>query len=141
MDEKQTFKIALTCLIFSSCSLEDKGIRIIRGHTIDKQGIAHGTAALHAERYCQQCHGIQLVGGSEAQASCYQCHGKQWIASEPQFVFADSNHTLDQGGFMHHSGISQVSSTCTTCHGTQLLGRGDDGPPSCFLCHEQNWNP
>ncbi len=131
---------AVMCwMIFTCCSLENKGIRSIRGHTLAKQGIAHGAAALHAERYCQHCHGARLFGGEEAQPSCYQCHGQRWVASDPAFVFAPSTHSLDRGGYLHHESLDQVNATCTQCHGADLQGAGLDGPPSCFLCHEQVW--
>ncbi len=141
MIERLIITLVLFCPILSSCSLEDKAIRSLRGHTISKQGIAHGASALHAERYCQHCHGVRLMGGREAQPSCYQCHGQRWIVADSDFVFAPSSHTLELGGYRHHDGLDQVATTCTACHGGDLLGLGDDGPPSCYLCHEQVWTP
>ncbi len=129
------------CLIFASCSIQDKGIRKIRGHPVDQQGIAHGMSALRAERYCQHCHGPNLLGGLNGEPSCYQCHGQRWIAYEPELVLAPATHTVDREGFLHHESIDQVPTTCTECHGTDLLGVSDNGPPSCVLCHDELWIP
>jgi hypothetical protein len=129
------------CLILASCSIEDKGIRTIRGHSLDKQGIAHGASALRAERYCQYCHGKKLLGGLHGEPSCYQCHGQRWIAYEPELILAPTTHTLDRGGFLHHEAISEVPTTCNACHGSELQGLGWSGAPSCVLCHDELWLP
>ena len=129
------------CLIFASCSIENKGIRKIRGHPIDKQGIAHGASAQRAERYCQPCHGQNLLGGTLGEPSCYTCHGQRWTAYDPALVLAPATHTLDRGGFLHYEQLSDGVGTCTACHGETLQGTGDTGPPSCLLCHDELWTP
>lgn len=127
-------------LNLAACSLEEKGLRQIRAHVAARQGVAHAVPMHKAERYCKNCHGQNLSGGTQGEPSCYTCHGRLWLAYDPEISFAPSDHTLIKGaGFRHHPGIDQVRAVCTSCHGLNLLGEGEDGTPSCLLCHDKVW--
>ncbi len=132
--------IAAICLNLAACSLEEKGLRQIRAHVSAREGVAHAVPMRKAERYCRECHGASLVGGSHGEPSCYTCHGRLWLTADPDTSYAPSDHTLVQGGvYRHNPAIDQVQAVCTSCHGTDLLGDGEDGTPSCYLCHDQVW--
>ena len=123
----------------SSCSLEPDGLRPIRAHTVDFGGVAHAVPMLKGERYCQLCHGENLVGGSEGQPSCFQCHGKRWRELDPTVSLAPADHTIVNGIYRHEPNLFQPNLTCVNCHGANLEGNGFDDTPSCYLCHEQLW--
>lgn len=131
--------IAAIWLNLASCSLEDKGLRRIRAHDFSQKGVAHAVPMRRAERYCRECHGARLVGGENGEPSCYTCHGRLWYEADPDASYAPADHTLVHGVFRHFPSTDQVQATCTSCHGTSLQGEGEDGTPSCYLCHEQKW--
>lgn len=132
--------LVLIVALTSSCSLEEEGSSGIRAHDDVIQGVAHAFSSKSAPRYCKQCHGTALQGGSNGEPSCYQCHGETWNPVDPESSRGDSNHTIDNGGYFHHSGISDPLTNCVSCHGAQLQGAETrDGNPSCFMCHEQKW--
>lgn len=124
-----------------SCSSDPAEPRQIRGHTLTFDGIAHGTGAARAERYCTLCHGENLAGGEKAKPSCYNCHGKNWLDHDPLASPAPADHTVINGIFRHHPSLHAPAATCTSCHGANLEGDASFGQslPSCFLCHDQNW--
>jgi hypothetical protein len=35
------------------------------------------------------------------------------------------------------AGYKDPAQNCTECHGNDL--KGDEDAPSCFTCHDQNW--
>ncbi len=131
--------ITLFGLLRLSCSLQDPKPREIRGHEDVRGGVSHALAASHAERYCQYCHGVKLVGGANGEPSCYACHGRNWIASEPEQLFAPQDHTLEKNGYWHQSEITQIESICINCHGADFKGDLNRSTPSCLVCHEKNW--
>lgn len=49
---------------------------------------------------------------------------------------APADHTVNQHGVMHRSGLTSPMTQCVACHGANL--QGDDGP-SCTSCHGQKW--
>lgn len=131
--------MTLLLTLAGGCSLESEGLRSIRGHSQDFMGIAHAVPMLKAERYCKLCHGQNLVGGDEGEASCYTCHGQRWRDTDPDVSAAPADHTVTNGGFSHHPNQFEPLTTCTSCHGLNLEGNGIDDTPSCYLCHEQKW--
>lgn len=48
-----------------------------------------------------------------------------------------ADHTVNEDGFMHKSGLTQPLANCVSCHGSDLKG-GTTGV-SCFECHGQKW--
>lgn len=126
-------------LILGACSLESEGLRSIRGHTEDLQGIAHAVPMVKGERYCRLCHGENLVGGTGNQPSCYQCHGRTWNEIDGAASRAPADHTVNNDGYLHHPSLTTPTTVCVSCHGDQLQGNGTSDTPSCFLCHDQRW--
>ena len=51
---------------------------------------------------------------------------------------APEGHEVVLDGVAHAEGFRTPTATCATCHGDDLRG-GDDGEPSCFACHGQEW--
>jgi len=51
---------------------------------------------------------------------------------------APDGHTTIKDGVAHMSGLTNPTANCTSCHGDDLRG-GDDGEPSCYSCHGQEW--
>jgi cytochrome c553 len=47
------------------------------------------------------------------------------------------DHTINNAGFMHKSGLNQPLVNCVSCHGSDLKG-GSTGV-SCFECHGTKW--
>ena len=144
---------ALLAFGIYSCSTEPSSPREISGHTQLIQGISHGAGAFRAERYCTQCHGPNLVGGTSNQPSCFKCHGKTWSDTEWSVSSAPADHTtfnvvtgglvngFEHAGFRHHPGLTSPVGTCDSCHGADLGGDFTLGSskPSCFLCHVKKW--
>ena len=126
-------------MIFVSCSDEKSTPREIRGHEQIYDGVAHGLMANRGERYCQLCHGVKLIGGTNLEPSCYQCHGKLWIDDDPEFSIAPTDHTVLSGKWNHHPNLLNPVGTCDQCHGTDLKGNVTDQRSSCYLCHDQKW--
>jgi hypothetical protein len=126
---------------FFSCSKEEAEPRQIPGHTQVFSGIAHGTGAERGERYCTQCHGVNLSGGAGKEPSCLSCHGKNWLDDDPESSVAPADHTVINDGFRHHPDLETPMNSCTSCHGSALEGDVSNGlkRPSCFLCHVQKW--
>ncbi len=131
--------LSLVFVLGAACSLEEKAPRAIRAHSLNQEGIAHAPGLRRAERYCQSCHGLGLVGGTENQASCYTCHGQTWEKTEASLAFAPADHTVERGGFLHHPQLLSPNGTCQNCHGKQLEGDLSMGTPPCLLCHDQLW--
>lgn len=129
--------ISLTCLF--GCSLEPEGLRPIRAHTFDYQGIAHAYPPSFAPRYCQKCHGERLQGGQAGEPSCFRCHGQRWSDIDGSLSRAPEDHTLLHDRFLHRAGYEDPETNCSTCHGDVLQGSMIDGTPSCFLCHDSLW--
>ncbi|SMF05458.1 hypothetical protein [Pseudobacteriovorax antillogorgiicola] len=123
----------------SGCSLESEGLRSIRAHSYGFLGIAHAVPMKKAERYCQYCHGENLVGGDQGEPSCYQCHGRRWRDGDPFESAAPDDHTVVNGIYRHHPDLETPLTTCVNCHGSSLEGNGTDDTPSCYLCHGQLW--
>lgn len=48
-----------------------------------------------------------------------------------------ADHTINQSGYMHKSGLNQPLVNCVSCHGSDLKG-GTTGV-SCFECHGTKW--
>ncbi|MDA9951706.1 hypothetical protein N9D31_03920 [Oligoflexaceae bacterium] len=134
------FATAGISLASMSCSLEEKGNSTIRAHDDSISGISHAFSSHQAKRYCTQCHGSALSGGDAGEPSCFQCHGENWLDIDPNTPRGDANHTVNNAGYFHHSGISDPIANCTQCHGNELQGATTrSGNPSCFLCHGQKW--
>lgn len=49
---------------------------------------------------------------------------------------APASHTVSEDGVMHHTGLQDPMTNCTSCHGASL--QGDQGP-SCTSCHGVKW--
>lgn len=115
----------------------------IRAHDTLIKAVAHANPKLSAERYCSECHGKNLVGGTDGQPSCYQCHGKMWTDDEDAYTnsVAPSNHSLLRGRFYHDPAHANAQLVCGSCHGEQLEGAGSQGAPPCLLCHDNVWDP
>ena len=47
-------------------------------HTIVNNGVRHAPGLQNATQSCTSCHGSDLRGGSNREASCYECHGRKW---------------------------------------------------------------
>ena len=48
-----------------------------------------------------------------------------------------ADHTVNQSGYMHKSGLNQPLTNCVSCHGSDLKG-GSTGV-SYFECHGTKW--
>lgn len=48
-----------------------------------------------------------------------------------------ADHTINQSGYMHKSGLNQPLVNCVACHGSDL--RGGSTGVSCFECHGTKW--
>ena len=138
--KKSLFSL-ISLLFLVSCSLEEGPLKVISGHTLVYEGIAHGVGAQKAERYCQNCHGPALQGGLLGEPSCFQCHGRNWLSSGADLSFAPADHTVVQDKFSHHPDYQSPLGTCAVsgCHGSQLAGDLGAGTPSCYLCHGAVW--
>lgn len=134
------FGICWSWMVMAACSLEPKAPRTIRGHDVVHEGIVHGSPAISAERYCIKCHGTTLLGGSAGEPSCYRCHGRRWAHHDGEFNSAPEDHTVQMGGiWFHHPNLTEASTSCVSCHGSDLKGTGETGAPGCYLCHDQLW--
>lgn len=49
-----------------------------QGHSVIKDGVAHMPGLETPTNGCVQCHGDDLMGGTDDEPSCYACHGKKW---------------------------------------------------------------
>ena len=56
--------------------------------------------------------------------------------SDPKYN-PPADHTINQSGYMHKSGLNQPLTNCVSCHGADLKG-GSTGV-SCFECHGTKW--
>ena len=133
--------LLFTAIFFAgiSCSEESAKSRQIRAHNTEFEGVPHAIGLNHAERYCQHCHGVGLIGGKKLEPSCYTCHGKNWTDSDPTRVHAPANHTHQHGLWFHDPNHSDAEANCSSCHGENLQGEPNVGVPSCFLCHDKKW--
>ena len=57
-------------------------------------------------------------------------------ANDPKYN-PPADHTINQSGYMHKSGLNQPLVNCVACHGSDLNG-GTSGV-SCFECHGTKW--
>lgn len=57
-------------------------------------------------------------------------------ANDPKYN-PPADHTINQSGYMHKSGLNQPLVNCVSCHGSDLKG-GTTGV-SCFECHGTKW--
>ena len=57
-------------------------------------------------------------------------------ANDPKYN-PPADHTINQSGYMHKSGLNQPLTNCVSCHGADLKG-GSTGV-SCFECHGTKW--
>ncbi len=48
-----------------------------------------------------------------------------------------ADHTINNDGFMHRSGLHDPLTNCISCHGSDLSG-GTVGV-SCYECHGKKW--
>jgi cytochrome c553 len=48
-----------------------------------------------------------------------------------------SDHTVNEHGVMHKSGLHDPGTNCISCHGADLQG-GEVGV-SCYNCHGKKW--
>ena len=48
-----------------------------------------------------------------------------------------SDHTVNEHGVLHKSGLNDPTTNCVSCHGSDLKG-GSSGV-SCYSCHGQKW--
>lgn len=139
-----SFYTILCAHVFAlSCTDQDAyAPKSIRAHSLNLNAVMHASPFLDAERYCSQCHGLGLVGGESGEPSCYQCHGKTWTDDVDAYGSAvvPVDHIEKNGRFFHNPAHATAEQTCSVCHGSQLEGAGDSGPPPCLLCHENLWN-
>lgn len=128
-------------LILAGCRDGSPAPRKIRGHDYSIGGVAHARGAQHPQRYCTDCHGDDLVGGTELEPSCYQCHGKTWRDGPADGSWAPADHTVRNEGYLHHPRLLSPRENCSSCHGSQLQGVSSGGlsRPGCELCHERLW--
>ncbi len=49
---------------------------------------------------------------------------------------APADHTVNEHGVMHHSGLQAPLANCVACHGASLQGGLG---PSCTSCHGVKW--
>ena len=63
------------------------------------------------------------------------------IACEKEGGSSDYNppadHTINNDGFLHKSGLNDPLTNCVTCHGSDL--RGGTTGVSCYECHGEEW--
>lgn len=57
--------------------------------------------------------------------------------TEPSNSNAPSDHTVNKNGVMHKSGLTNPTSNCVSCHGSDL--KGGSAGVSCYSCHGQKW--
>ena len=50
---------------------------------------------------------------------------------------APADHTVNQDGVRHLTGLRDPENNCTACHGEDL--RGSETAPSCYSCHGKEW--
>jgi hypothetical protein len=134
--------ISILLVQVSGCADQDAySPKNIRAHDTLIKAVAHANPALNAERYCSQCHGQSLVGGTGGEPSCYQCHGRMWTDDEESYSnsTAPANHSELHGRFFHDPAHANAEAVCSTCHGQDLEGAGKQGAPPCLLCHEKLW--
>lgn len=112
----------------------------MRIHNQNIKGVAHALPYYRGERYCSQCHGVALSGGSGAAPGCYTCHGKLWLDQNAQDVRYPESHVIQKGAYFHAPGLKTPLGDCDRCHGAQLIGAGAQGAPPCLLCHEKLWD-
>ena len=89
------------------------------------------------------CHGTDYRGGASG-VSCYQCHlgGPSGNPHPSNWSDPEESHQ----NFMESNGKDATSCAYQYCHGTDL--RGGTAPPngswsaapSCYSCHEKEWN-
>ena len=48
------------------------------------------------------------------------------------------DHTVSLEGADHMPGLDDPVANCRDCHGSELRG-GENGEPSCFVCHGPVW--
>ena len=133
--------LTIAAITIGGCSLEEKGRSSdLRAHDDLIQGVSHARSSLNGPRYCKSCHGLGLQGGTNGEPSCFQCHGENWNPIDSETSRGDANHTINNGGYFHHTGLTSPTTNCVACHGANLTGdESRSGNPSCFLCHEQKW--
>lgn len=63
------------------------------------------------------------------------------IACEKKHEGSDYNppadHTINNDGFLHKSGLNDPLTNCVTCHGSDL--KGGTTAVSCYECHGKEW--
>lgn len=133
-------------LAASSCSSEEPEPRLIRAHTTIRDGVPHAEPHLRSERFCSECHGVGLAGGSAMEPSCYQCHGKTWVEDGAALVAAPADHTVAHTGkngvYLHAPGLMTPDASCASCHVIDPAAPQPGGLkdlPSCQLCHTPLW--
>lgn len=47
------------------------------------------------------------------------------------------DHSVNKGGVMHKTGLTDPEANCVACHGADLRGSGNVS--SCYSCHNKNW--
>lgn len=133
--------IASILIVGSGCGKQvQTGSKSIRMHDQNIKGVFHALPYLRGERYCSDCHGVSLSGGSRLEPGCYTCHGKLWIDLNKDDARFPESHVVKMGSFFHASGLKSPRSDCDGCHGSLLEGAGTGGAPPCLLCHEKLWN-
>lgn len=50
---------------------------------------------------------------------------------------APADHTVSKSGVMHKSGLTNPTTNCVECHGSEL--KGGTAGVSCFSCHGKKW--
>ncbi len=102
---------------------------------------------------CTSCHGANLQGGANnSPPSCFTCHDMEWDEEGPITMpppgtvqgcrfNPPSFHNEEQDDCLHAPGHDRpFTNGCTSCHGANLQGGANNSPPSCFTCHDMEWD-
>ena len=65
------------------------------------------------------------------------CNTDSATETETASSSVSSDHTVNEHGVLHKSGLNDPTTNCVSCHGSDLKG-GSSGV-SCYSCHGQKW--